>query len=164
MITLQDWVDYLWWLGREKDTVKFKAMLPDGLHNLQIYSMDWEKNIDYIDTLGILKWRWRYPAFRDYPLIGISYEQVIEYCAWRTDRVNELLKLRKKKYTVVYTLPTEEDCGRGYFLLERSSCSEIFRELTAEKTVLRRFLKIRFQSYQGAEANLGFRCVAEIQK
>ena len=24
-----------------------------------------------------------------YPVVGVSWEQAVEYCAWRTDRVNE---------------------------------------------------------------------------
>ena len=29
------------------------------------------------------------PGFDDYPVVGVSWEQAVDYAAWRTDRVNE---------------------------------------------------------------------------
>lgn len=31
-----------------------------------------------------------HPAYNDYPIVGVTWEQAMDYCAWRTDRVNEL--------------------------------------------------------------------------
>lgn len=31
----------------------------------------------------------RHPAYRDYPVVGVSWEQATEFCIWRSDRVNE---------------------------------------------------------------------------
>lgn len=31
----------------------------------------------------------RHPAYRDYPVVGVSWEQASEFCIWRSDRVNE---------------------------------------------------------------------------
>ena len=31
----------------------------------------------------------RHPAYRNYPVVGVSWQQATDYCAWRTDRVNE---------------------------------------------------------------------------
>jgi formylglycine-generating enzyme required for sulfatase activity len=33
-----------------------------------------------------------HPAYRDYPVVGITYEQAIRYCNWRTERVKEVIK------------------------------------------------------------------------
>lgn len=31
----------------------------------------------------------RHPAYREYPVVGVTWQQANDYCAWRTDRVNE---------------------------------------------------------------------------
>jgi gliding motility-associated lipoprotein GldJ len=33
----------------------------------------------------------RHPAFSDYPVVGVSWIQAVEFSNWRTDRVNELI-------------------------------------------------------------------------
>jgi len=33
----------------------------------------------------------RHPAFADYPVVGVSWIQAVEFSKWRTDRVNELI-------------------------------------------------------------------------
>lgn len=65
---------------------------------------------------------YQHPAYTNYPVVGISYEQAIAYCEWRSDRVNEMLYLKENKipYSEVdrvkdipqvfhYRLPTEKE-------------------------------------------------------
>ncbi len=33
----------------------------------------------------------RHPAFSNYPVVGVSWVQAVEFCNWRTDRVNEIM-------------------------------------------------------------------------
>jgi gliding motility-associated lipoprotein GldJ len=37
----------------------------------------------------------RHPAYSDYPVVGVSWEQANAYCSWRTDRVNEQVLVDK---------------------------------------------------------------------
>lgn len=40
----------------------------------------------------------RHPAYADYPVVGVSWIQAVEFSKWRTDRVNELI-LESEGYT-----------------------------------------------------------------
>jgi gliding motility-associated lipoprotein GldJ len=40
----------------------------------------------------------RHPAFAEYPVVGVSWIQAVEFSKWRTDRVNELI-LEREGYT-----------------------------------------------------------------
>lgn len=32
-----------------------------------------------------------HPAYSDYPVVGVNWEQAMDYCSWRTDRMNEAI-------------------------------------------------------------------------
>ncbi|PCH68564.1 MAG: hypothetical protein COC01_03475 [Bacteroidetes bacterium] len=99
------WLEYTYWLKRTcGDTSKdYYSSLPDTsiwLPNYEVYTKH------YFD----------HPAYHFYPMVGISYEQAVEYCKWRTDRVREMLemkKLRKPKTYIPkqfqYRLPTKKE-------------------------------------------------------
>src|SRR5690606_10921891 len=42
-----------------------------------------------------------HPAYQDYPVVGVTWEQANDYCVWRTDRVNEEI-LRSKGILLDY--------------------------------------------------------------
>lgn len=35
-----------------------------------------------------------HPAFNHYPVVGVTWEQAMDYCQWRTDRLNELVLVK----------------------------------------------------------------------
>lgn len=48
--------------------------------------------------------------YRDYPVVGISHEQAIAFCKWRTGMVKLFYAGRyHKEYTIEYRLPTQEE-------------------------------------------------------
>ncbi len=79
-----DYLEYLYWLGRvfgmDYPEVARKA-LPDTLV--------WRDRLAYNEPYVELYLR--HPAYREYPVVGVSWTQANDYCAWRTDRVNEML-------------------------------------------------------------------------
>ena len=47
----------------------------------------WEKELAF-NTPYVSNYL-RYPGFRYYPVVGISWEQAVDYCRWRTEAVNK---------------------------------------------------------------------------
>lgn len=97
-------------LNTKKDTASYNRFLPDTLV--------WENDRNF----SLHKSYFRHPSFNMYPVVGISYEQAIEYCKWRTymANLNLYLKRKKKKYLnpdssykfpihFIYRLPTVEE-------------------------------------------------------
>ncbi|WP_028296719.1 SUMF1/EgtB/PvdO family nonheme iron enzyme [Olivibacter sitiensis] len=82
-----DWLEYLYWLQTNYpgDRELYYRALPDTL----VWRNPLSYNEPYVDNYL------RHPAYQDYPVVGVTWEQAQDYCAWRTDRVNEEI-LRSK--------------------------------------------------------------------
>lgn len=53
---------------------------------------------------------YKHVAYKDYPVVGITYNQAVAFCKWRTDRVKEFYMIRHKKdLPIEYRLPTIEE-------------------------------------------------------
>ena len=87
-VTNFHWVEYLYWIQRAYGSqfpMVYKNALPDTLCWRSPLGFN-EKFVDYY---------LRHPAYRDYPVVGISWLQASDYCKWRTDRVNEYILIRE---------------------------------------------------------------------
>ena len=80
-VSNQDWIDYLHWISMTfpDDRELYYNALPDTL----VWRRPLSYNEPYVDNYL------RHPAFQNYPVVGVTWDQAQEYCAWRTDRVNE---------------------------------------------------------------------------
>jgi len=87
-VTNQYWLDYLHWLrlvyGDSYPEIINRA-LPDTL----VWREKMEYNEPYVENYL------RHPAYADYPVVGVNWLQSSDYCAWRTDRVNEVILIRE---------------------------------------------------------------------
>jgi gliding motility-associated lipoprotein GldJ len=86
-VTNFHWLEYMYWIGRayESYPMVYKNALPDTLCWRSPLSF-MEKYVDYY---------LRHPAYRDYPVVGVSWLQANDFCKWRTDRVNEYILVRE---------------------------------------------------------------------
>lgn len=107
-VTNFNWREYVIWLEKKygKTALEYKNALPDTLV--------WREITSYNEPYT--KYYFSHLAYNDYPVVGISYEQAVQYCKWRTERVKELFKTKaltdkKNVYPInfEYRLPTKEE-------------------------------------------------------
>lgn len=86
-VTNFNWCEYLYWIGRTyvSHPLIMKRALPDTLI--------WREKLGYLEPY--VDYYLRHPAYRDYPVVGVSWLQCNDFCAWRTDRVNEAILVRE---------------------------------------------------------------------
>jgi sulfatase modifying factor 1 len=100
----QDWLDYLHWISvtYPQDHELYYNALPDTL----VWRKPLSYNEPYVDNYL------RHPAFQDYPVVGITWDQAQDYCTWRTDRTNENI-LRERGNMVAWKDLNGNAKGKG---------------------------------------------------
>ena len=86
-VTNFNWCEYLYWTERTYTDfpMLYKKALPDTLV--------WREKLAYNEPYT--EYYLRHPSYRDYPVVGVSWLQASDFCAWRTDRVNEWILVRE---------------------------------------------------------------------
>lgn len=82
-----DYREYLHWISRvfvDYPQV-YRNALPD--------SLVWRRAMAYNEPY--VQYYFRHPSYNEYPVVGVSWLQATDYCAWRTDRVNEMILIRE---------------------------------------------------------------------
>jgi len=78
------WLEYLHYVKLDSSREFFQSALPDTT----VWASQLAHNDPYVDHYL------RYPGFRYYPVVGVSWKQAVDYCGWRTMMVN--LKLAEE--------------------------------------------------------------------
>lgn len=106
-ITNLSWLEYLHWIAQVhgEESEEYMNAVPD--------TMVWE-------ALPFREYYLTHSAYRNYPVVGVSWDQANAYCKWRSDRVMEQLLIKKGLHpkTIVpkklsYRLPTVEEWNQA---------------------------------------------------
>jgi formylglycine-generating enzyme len=82
------YVEYLYWTSRV-----FGPTFPDIYYKALPDTLVWREKLAYNEPY--VEYYLRHPAYRDYPVVGVNWLQANDFCAWRTDRVNEFILIRE---------------------------------------------------------------------
>jgi formylglycine-generating enzyme len=83
-----DYLEYLYWLSRV-----YGANYPEVYRKALPDTLVWRERLGYNEPL--VEQYLRHPAYKNYPVVGVTWIQATDYCRWRTDRVNEHLLIQK---------------------------------------------------------------------
>lgn len=116
------WREYELWVktkfGANSDEYKFS--LPDTT----VWRNKESCNEPYVQHY------YRHPAYKDFPVVGISHEQATAFCKWRTECVKEFAYITyKKDWDIEYKLPTKEE----WELLSNNGSNELANNGRNEK-------------------------------
>ncbi|MFH2095365.1 MAG: SUMF1/EgtB/PvdO family nonheme iron enzyme [Bacteroidota bacterium] len=113
-ITNVEYREYMHWLSGKMD--KNNSIYRDALPDTLVWRSESAYNEPFVEIY------FRHPAYSNYPLVGVSYDQAVDYCIWRSNMVNENIyrKLNKMEITdpvdpeeipeyVRYRLPSKEE-------------------------------------------------------
>ncbi|MFD1467877.1 SUMF1/EgtB/PvdO family nonheme iron enzyme [Hymenobacter caeli] len=79
------WLEYLHFIRTDSAEEFYKSALPD--------TTVWARDLSFNDPY--VTYYLRYPGFRYFPVVGVSWLQANDYCTWRTAKVNEGLAMKE---------------------------------------------------------------------
>ena len=81
-VSNESYGEFVYWMRRtygEEFPDKVTAVYPD--------TATWRDKLAWRE--GFVDYYFQSPSYKDYPVVGVTWEQAQAYCTWRTDRVNE---------------------------------------------------------------------------
>ncbi|MEM6879368.1 MAG: SUMF1/EgtB/PvdO family nonheme iron enzyme [Bacteroidota bacterium] len=119
-----DWREYEYWIKSVfgEGSEAHLNMLPD--------TTVWRKS-DGEQIEAIVKHYYRNPVYDGYPVVGVSFEQVKRYAAWRSSRVVEVMLIQQE--LMKEQAPLTED---GYFDLDLWLSGDRVYQIDASAAVL----------------------------
>lgn len=106
-----DWLEYLQWLEQRTEGKASSAYL-SALPDTAVWNIGEASGAPYV------RYYLRHPAYAAYPVVGVTWQQATEYCAWRTERVRRQIEASDKAGDApmyfAYRLPTQEEFESMY--------------------------------------------------
>lgn len=78
--------EYLHWLAR------VMVSYPEVYNNAKPDTLVWRSPLGYNEPL--VENYFRHPAYNEHPVVGVSWQQAMDFALWRSNRVNELMLLQ----------------------------------------------------------------------
>jgi len=78
-----DWREYTNWMKLVFSKTA-PRLVTKALPDYKVWREELAYNEPYLENY------FTHPSYDQYPVVGITWEQAMDYCTWRTDRVNEL--------------------------------------------------------------------------
>jgi formylglycine-generating enzyme required for sulfatase activity len=97
-VSNSEYLQFLSWIKKNKGETEYANYLPDTLV--------WRSPLGYMEKY--VNYYLRHPAFRNYPVVGITYEQANAYCKWLTETQNSILN-DEQIQKIVFRLPSEDE-------------------------------------------------------
>jgi len=124
-----DYIEYLHWLNRiygDEYPLVLKNALPDTLV--------WRSSMSYNEPM--VEVYLRHPAYRDYPVVGVSWVQANDYALWRSDRVNERILIAAGVLTFDFEQNKDSHFSTDAYLTGQYSgvIDEGFKDLNPKST------------------------------
>lgn len=85
------WLEYLYWLQRV-----YGADYPEIYQKALPDTLVWRSKLAYNEPY--VEYYLRHPSYFDYPVVGVNWLQANDFCAWRSDRVNEQILIRESLF------------------------------------------------------------------
>ena len=86
-VTNNHYREYVYWL--ERVYIDYPEVGKNALPDTNVWRNRLAYNEPYVD------YYYRHPAYQDYPVVGVNWQQATAYAAWRSDRVNEMILIRE---------------------------------------------------------------------
>jgi hypothetical protein len=86
-VTNISYLEFIYWTNMVQGNPEYKSILPD--------TSAWKFLTTYKYEYPMPEYYLRHPAYRQRPVVGISYQQATKFCKWRSDRVMEFILIKK---------------------------------------------------------------------